>query len=413
MRPIGSRNPDSPSRVISAQELVNIDPIEIRQFGRLPRQHDGSGTIRRMEMRVAAASSLSVRLLARALAAGGAILPVFFAASLALAQSPLSNELSVPLAADDSGPASLREAGVQLADYEANAKDAADLRTRAVLAWRTPVADYPAGSAALVALAGEAASSDDPVVLMLLATGCDVDRSPCDALQFARRWTGIDPQNAAAWLTVWAIASRIGDTPSAEASLVEVASSPEWHDYTRELNAALTGVVPDTAPLLVRLSARLQAIPRVVAIDNAEYREALPLCRLEAKRDTCLALADLLARSPTSLLELTVAASLAQRFGAEPAVVKERRQRIEAYQWALARRQPRGLRSDQLETDAPAAIAYFDHLQSRGEIEEAKTILAEMHLSESQAALRYEKERDASRAGHAPESGGGLRLPGR
>jgi hypothetical protein len=108
---------------------------------------------------------------------------------------------------------------------------------------------------------------------------------------------------------------------------------------------------------------------------------------------------------------LTVSASLAQRFGASATVVNERRERIEAYQWALAKRQPRGLRSDELADDAPRAIAYFDHLQSRGEVEEARTILNEMHVTEAQASARYKKERAEAQQPPIIPGGGGLKLP--
>jgi len=70
------------------------------------------------------------------------------------------------------------------------------------------------------------------------------------------------------------------------------------------------------------------------------------------------------------------------------------------------------LRSDELADDAPKAIAYFDHLQSRGEIEEARNILAELHVSEAQASARYRQERADVAAPPISPNGSGLRLPG-
>ena len=180
----------------------------------------------------------------------------------------------------DSMPQSLRDATKEFDRLTDVAGQAADLRTRSMLAWRNPLPAFPQGSAALVSLAPEAAQSTDPAVLMMLATGCDAPQIGCDAQSFATRWSEIDADNGAAWLTLWAIDTRLGDTSGAELALTQATSVSQWHDYTIELTHSYVAVVPDDAEVLVRLVGRLQSAPHVVGVVNAIYRQALALCRL-------------------------------------------------------------------------------------------------------------------------------------
>ena len=134
-------------------------------------------------------------------------------------------------------PESLRDATAELDRLGAEAEKNADLRTRAVLAWRNPVVSFPEGTADLAALT-KLGVPDDPATLMLFATGCDAFEVGCDALPFAVHWTEVDGQNAAAWLELWNVDTRLGDTVGGDAALVRAVAAPNWNDYTVELTRA-------------------------------------------------------------------------------------------------------------------------------------------------------------------------------
>jgi hypothetical protein len=325
----------------------------------------------------------------------------------AAAQSEGStSRLSIsPGTRSDALPQSMRDATAELDRLDGIAQQSSDLRTRAMLAWRNPLPAFPQGSAALVSLSAEAAESTDPVVLMMLATGCDAPQIGCDPQSFATRWSQIDADNGAAWLTLWAIDTRLGDTSGAELALAQATAAADWHDYTVELTHTFVAVVPDDAEVLVRLVARLQSAPHVVGVVNAMYREALALCRLPSKQEACTALTDLIAREPVSLLQATVAASLSKNFGAPAAVVAVRRERVEAWQWAIAQNQPGGLLTNDPRENAAQVIAYVDDLNLAGEAAAAKRELAEKHLSEAQAAARYRQAREAAKSAEPVSSG--------
>ena len=305
--------------------------------------------------------------------------------------SPSLTQLSEDL------PESMRDATADFDRQIAIAGQSADLRTRTMLAWRNPLPAFPQGSAGLVALAEEAKQSQDPVVLMMMATGCDAPEIGCNALVFAGHWTEVDQNNGAAWLELWIIDTRLGDTSGAELALAQAVAASDWRDYTLDLTRAFVGVAPADADVLVRLVAHLQSAPRVVGIVNSLYRNSLALCRLSSKRDACMRVTDLIARQPVSLLQATVAASLAKNFGGTPALVTTRRERVEAWQWAIAQNQPVGLLTNDPRANAGEVIAYIDGLNSAGEVAAAQKVLAERHLSEAEAAARYREARRATK----------------
>ena len=305
----------------------------------------------------------------------------------------------------------MREATADFDRQSAIAGQSADLRTRTMLAWRNPLPAFPQGSAGLVALAVEAKQSQDPVVLMLMATGCDAPEIGCDALDFAGHWTQVDQNNGAAWLELWTIDTRLGDTNGAELALAQAVAASDWRDYTVELTQAFVGVAPAEADVLVRLVAHLQSAPRVVGIVNSLYRNSLALCRLSSRREACTSITDLIARQPVSLLQATVAASLTKNFGGTPALVTTRRggcgnvSRPGNGQWAIAQNQPVGLLTNDPRANAAEVIAYIDGLNSAGEAAAAQKVLAEKHLSEAEAAARYREARQA--ANETPLTGTG------
>jgi hypothetical protein len=320
--------------------------------------------------------------------------------------------MSMPLGTrSDDLPQSMRDATAELDRLAGIAQQSGDLRTRAMLAWRNPLPAFPQGSAALVALASEALQSGDAAVLMMLATGCDAPQIGCDPVPFVTRWSEIDADNGAAWLTLWAVDTRLGDAAGAELALAHAAAAGEWRDYTLELTHTFVAVAPDDAEVLVRLVARLQSAPHVVGIVNALYRQALALCRLASKREACTSITNLIAAEPVSLLQATVAASLSKNFGASQAVVTARRERVEAWQWAIVQNQPGGLLTNDPRENAVQVIAYIDGLNEAGEAVAARRVLAERHLSEAQAAARYREAREAAKSANAPASSGALLPP--
>jgi hypothetical protein len=317
----------------------------------------------------------------------------------------------------DGLPQSMRDATRELDRLSDAAERDGNLRTRAMLAWRNPLPSYPEGSRLLVELSHSALPSDDPVVAMLFATGCDAPDIGCDALAFATHWTQLDADNAAAWLTLWNIQSRMGDTAAAEAALSQALAAPHWRDYTVELTRVYVAVVPDDAEILERMVVRLQAPPRVVGIVNALYRTALVLCRLPSKHDACVGITDVLSREPVSLLQATVSASLSQHFGVAENITRDRRERVEGWQWAVAQGQPGGLVSSDPRANAGEVIAYIDRLDAFGEVAAAEETLRQKHMTQAEAAARYRADRDAARdaarnSNTQTQSGAGLRVPG-
>ncbi len=329
----------------------------------------------------------------------------------AQSDAPASRLSMSPGTRSDDLPQSMRDATAELDRLAGIAQQNGDLRTRAMLAWRNPLPAFPQGSAALVALADEAARSSDGAVLMMLATGCDAPQIGCDPVPFATRWSEIDPNNGAAWLMLWAIDTRLGDASGAELALARAVAAEEWVDYTIELTRTFVALAPADAEVLVRLVARLQSAPHVVGIVNAIYRQALALCRLPSKKEACTSLTNLIAREPVSLLQATVAASLSKNFGAPEALVSARRERVEAWQWAIAQNQPGGLLTNDPSANATQVIAYVDGLNEAGEAAAARRVLAERHLSEPQAAARYREARAAAKSAGPAASGEPLLPP--
>ncbi len=310
-------------------------------------------------------------------------------------------------------PESLRDATIELDRLSADVERNGDTRSRALLAWRNPVVSFPEGSADLAALT-KAGVPDDAVTLMLFSTGCDAFGVGCEALPFATRWTEVDADNAAAWLHLWNVDTRLGDAAGSDAALAQAVAAPNWRDYTIELSSAFVNTASASPDVLVRLVARLQSAPRVVGVVSVLYREALAMCRLPSKKDQCAALTDRIAAQPVSLLQATVAASLSAHFGAPPEVVQQRRERVEAWQWAVAQNQPRGLLSSDPRSNAAEVITYIDNLNQQGEAAAAKRVLLAKHLTESQAATLYRAARAQPKAPTGSiqdQSGARLHMP--
>ena len=289
-------------------------------------------------------------------------------------------------------PQSMRDAADQLDRLEAAAQAGTDLRTRALLAWRNPVVSFPEGTANLATLT-KLGVPDDPATLMLFATGCDAFEVGCDALPFASRWTEVDADNAAAWLNLWNVDTRLGDNAAGDAALARAVAATSWRDYTLELTSAFVAIADPSPDVLVRLVARLQSAPRIVGVVSVSYRDALSLCRLPSKREQCNLLIDRIAAMPVSLLQATVAASLSLHFGTSQQVATARREQVEAWQWAVAQGQPHGLLSSDPRANAREVIAYIDGLNQQGEVSAARRVLAAKHMSDSQAALLFRSSR--------------------
>ena len=174
------------------------------------------------------------------------------------------------------------------------------------------------------ALARLAASSRDPQVYALAFKVCSGKRSAQEGacqLISAEQWARLDPGNASPWLFMLASAKARNDTAAQNDALYRIASAQR-----SDLGFfKVAGVILDAAPddedsKLATRAIAVEAIGFEAAVTLPDYQPLTAACRGEAladpnRRQTCAAIADVLAERSDTLIDRAIGAAIGRQVG--------------------------------------------------------------------------------------------------
>lgn len=204
-----------------------------------------------------------------------------------------------------------------------------------------PSKDNPANNNLVL----RAIESRDPAIYALAMGQCrslvtdDMLSGSCQGLSF-EDWASIDPDNGMPWLWLAAKAQHAGDQQGIDGALAKAAAAARIESYGSTLSGLALGALPgDTAPL-----ERAAAGAEVISI----WRIGTPLavgslCSPEAigqpqRKQQCSAIATLLADHGSTLIDVAIASSLAERVrlpeGMQVALKAERRGARAVLNWS-------------------------------------------------------------------------------
>ncbi|WP_280152125.1 hypothetical protein [Piscinibacter sp. XHJ-5] len=211
--------------------------------------------------------------------------------------------------------------------------DTRDVRLRSVTAMRyggeaaraaAALLDTP-GPAALEAVANAAATGHDARAYGLAFRACGGVRPPqqrgsCQLLS-ADQWSRLDPDNAAPWLYVAALAQQRGDEAGVSEAMQRVAKAKRVDDVAGVLPSLVLQHAPrDDASLLPTVRLLGEVLEQQAAWSLPAYGTAHTFCsdsavRDPARRQTCGEIADLLVQRSTTLIEHANGAAIGKRVG--------------------------------------------------------------------------------------------------
>lgn len=193
----------------------------------------------------------------------------------------------------------------------------ANARPRADSGDEQPLKDTPVNNN-LVLLAME---TDDPAIYALAMRQCRDDAyemapGPCQGLSW-EHWAAIDPDNAIPWLWIAAKADQVGNQQRVEDALAKASAAISTEAPEAELSALAIGTLPS------------DATPLEKSVAGSEVTSILPggapiavisLCSQAAvqrslRKKQCSAIASILAKQGSTLIDLVLAANLADRLG--------------------------------------------------------------------------------------------------
>lgn len=169
-----------------------------------------------------------------------------------------------------------------------------------------------------------AAETGDPAIYSLAIGQCrdagnDMAAGPCQGLSW-EHWADIDPDNGMPWLWIAAKADRAGDQQGVEEALAKASAASRIEAYGSTLSALALGALPgDSAPL-----EKAVAGADVISIFPVGTPfEIMSLCSATAIQQTlrkqeCSAIATTLAKQGSTLIDLALVSSLADRLGFPP-----------------------------------------------------------------------------------------------
>ena len=182
-----------------------------------------------------------------------------------------------------------------------------------------PMPDTPVNNR-LVLLAIE---TSDPVVYALALSQCgdhgyNMAVGPCQGLSW-EHWANIDPDNAVPWLAIAAKAGNSGDRQRVEEALAKASMASHFDTYSSTVSAIALGALPrDIAPLDQAVAGA--DVISVLGFSVTGVDIAATLCsdiavQAPTRRLQCTSIANELADSGTTLLDLAAALNLARRLG--------------------------------------------------------------------------------------------------
>jgi hypothetical protein len=270
--------------------------------------------------------------------------------------------------------------------------DARELRQRTAAAMRlgsetaraaAPFIEAP-GAASLDALAGAAATGQDPrayaVAFRACAAAKAAARGGACALLSADQWSRLDPDNAVPWQFIAAQAQQRGDAAGVSDAMHRVTKARRSDDGAGILPSLLLQHAPrDDASLLPTLRLLLETADMQAGWAHTSHGAAQSFCseaavRDPARRQTCSEIAEVLVQRSSTLLDQANGAVIGKRIGWSDDKV----QALRAEREAVAEQAGRALA---LEGDAFScawarrALAHLRTVAEQGELEPARAAL--------------------------------------
>ena len=189
--------------------------------------------------------------------------------------------------------------------------------------WEAPAAAVGAVAASREALARSALTTTDPAVYALAFRVCGSGRlreGAC-ALLSAEQWARLDPGNAAPWQDVFAASQARKDTTAADEALHRIATSQRSDQRFFDLPGLFIDAAPDDDGLRNGVfMLAVEAIGLQSAVSIPGHAQLVSACRREALRDsnrrqTCDAIAELLAQKSDTLIEHAMGGAVGRQLG--------------------------------------------------------------------------------------------------
>ena len=167
-----------------------------------------------------------------------------------------------------------------------------------------------------------AQATRDPAVYAIALQTCGKvpgETGSCQQVS-AAGWSRIDPNNAVPWLLAAADARTRGDAVAEAAAFDHAAQATESVSYGSSLYSIAQASLPEDLTPLQRLLLAEKMIGYEAAWGEPQYRYLTQHCSIDAVQDQrarnqCSAVAELLAESGTTLLDLGVARTIGSRVG--------------------------------------------------------------------------------------------------
>jgi len=187
-------------------------------------------------------------------------------------------------------------------------------------------------------LARFATTTTDPDAYALAYRACGgADARTSDgacALLGAEQWARLAPANAAPWLEVFLAAQARNDTAAANEALHRIATSRRSEQGIFKLPGLVIDLAPDDDAL--RSGVLLLATDTLAAQGLPEYQPLVSACgrdqlRDSSRRQTCEAIADLMANKSDTLLERQIGGAIGRQAGWPEAQLERMRAEQQAY----------------------------------------------------------------------------------
>jgi len=184
-----------------------------------------------------------------------------------------------------------------------------------------PAAAFDAVAAARESLARLAVTTTDPAAYALAFRMCGRLRAGSCALLSPEQWARLDPGNAAPWQEAFATAQARKDIPAANEALHRIATSQRSDQRFFDLPGLFVDAVPDDDGLRNGVfMLAVDAIGFQSAWVMPSYQPLASACRRDALRDsnrrqTCEAIAELMAEKSDTLIERSMAVAVGRQLG--------------------------------------------------------------------------------------------------
>ena len=202
-----------------------------------------------------------------------------------------------------------------------------------------PAAAFDAVAASRESLARFATTTTDPAAYALAFRMCGSGRlrtGSCGLLS-AEQWARLDPGNAAPWQDVFAAAQARKDSDAANEALHRIATSQRSDQRFFDLPGLLVDAAPDDDGLRngVYMLA-IEAIGVQAAWALPAYQPVMAACRRDVLRDsnrrqTCEAMAELMAEKSDTLIERGMGSAIGRQLGWPEARIERMRAEQSAY----------------------------------------------------------------------------------